>query len=139
MSMDVAKPPEDPRLEQIRLILALGLRGLSLILLALGVYQWAIIMGALRGRADTFITMSAEWRLATMNLAVADLLAGVGLWMRVAWGNVIWIYAALFEVAMHTIFRSTFGDNFLIVGFHVLTLGVFAALLVAEQRLSPSP
>lgn len=128
---------EDPRLDQVRTILSLGLRGLSVIFLALGVFQWAIIMGALRGRTDLFLSMSAEGRVATINLAVADLVAAVGLWMRVAWGNVIWVYAALVEVAMHTVFRNTFGDRYLIVGFHITTLVVFAGLLIAEKRLSP--
>lgn len=139
MADNKADPEDDARLDQVRMILALGMRGLSVIFLALGIYQWAIIMGALRGRADLFLTMSGEMRVATMNLAVADLVAAVGLWMRVAWGNVIWIYAALVEVAMHTIFRNTFGDNFLIVGFHITTLVVFAGLLIAERRLSPEP
>ena len=46
-----------------------------------------------------------------MHLAVVDLVAAVGLWMRVAWGKVLWVYAALSEIALHTVFIGTFGGD----------------------------
>jgi hypothetical protein len=70
----------------------------------------------------------------TIQLAVVDLVAAVGLWMRVAWGNVIWIYVALFEIAMHTVFAETFGLDLIIVAFHVVSLLVFVALVVMSKR-----
>ena len=59
--------------------------------------------------------MSTAWKIATMHLAVVDLVAAVGLWMRVAWGKVVWIYAALSEIAFHTVFIGTFGSDLPIV------------------------
>ncbi len=35
----------------------------------------------------------------------------------------LWVYAALFEVAMHTVFMGTFGADYLVVAFHVFTVG----------------
>jgi hypothetical protein len=78
--------------------------------------------------------MTTAWKMATINLAVVDLVAAVGLWQRVAWGNVIWVYAALFEVAMHTVFVATFGTDYLVVAFHVFTIGGFVALNLIARR-----
>ena len=46
-----------------------------------------------------------------MYLAVVDLVAAVGLWMRVAWGKVLWICAAVSEIALHTVFIRPFGSD----------------------------
>ena len=72
--------------------------------------------------------------MATIHLAVVDLVAAVGLWQRVAWGNVLWIYAALFEVAMHTVFIGTFGADYLVVAFHVFTVAGFGIVAFAARR-----
>ena len=61
-------------------------------------------LGVVAGAGGTFEAMNTPWKIATMYLAVVDLVAAVGLWLRAAWGNVLWIYAALSEVAMHTVF-----------------------------------
>ena len=61
--------------------------------------------------AGPFEQMSTPWFVATMHLAVVDLVAAVGLWMRVAGGKVVWVYSALFEITLHTIFIGTFGGN----------------------------
>ncbi len=81
-----------------------------------------------------FEAMPMPWKLATMHLAVVDLVASVGLWQRVAWGNVVWVYAAVAEVAMHTIFIGTFGSDLPIVAFHIVTVAVYFTLLMLERR-----
>lgn len=111
-------------------------RVMSGLLLLMGLFHWAVILGIAAGQGGLFEEMSTAWKMATINLAVVDLVAAVGLWQRVAWGNVIWIYAALFEVAMHTVFIATFGTDFLVVAFHVFTLAGFAALTVIARRVA---
>ena len=119
-----------------RLPFALDLYGrvMSGLLMLLGLFQWAVILGVVPGAGRMFEEMVTPWKMATINLAVVDLAAAVGLWQRVAWGNVLWVYAALFEVAMHTVFITTFGADYLIVAFHVFSVAGYFALLFMARR-----
>jgi hypothetical protein len=109
-------------------------RVMSGLLMLLGLFHWAVILGVVAGAGGTFEEMSAAWKMATIHLAVVDLVAAVGLWQRVAWGNVLWVYAALFEVAMHTVFIATFGPDYLVVVFHVFTVAGYAAIAFLVRR-----
>jgi len=109
-------------------------RVMSGLLMLLGLFHWAVILGIIAGRGGMFEEMTTAWKMATINLAVVDLGAAVGLWQRVAWGNVLWVYAALFEIAMHTVFYATFGTDYLVVAFHVFTVaGYFVLMFLARQ------
>ena len=108
--------------------------GLAVLMMVLGLRHWAVIVGMLEGSAGTFEAMSQAWQIATMHLAVVDLVAAVGLWMRVAWGRVVWILAALSEIAFHTLFTGTFGSNLPAVLFHCAALLVFAGLYLLANR-----
>lgn len=130
---EVTQLPSEPD-NPYDLALTVYLRGISAMLLLLGLRHWLYIAGVFQDPGWSFETMSTPWQLVTIHLAVVDLVAAVGLWMRVAWGNVIWIYVALFEVAMHTVFADTFGLDLLIVAFHILSLLIFVALLVMSRR-----
>jgi hypothetical protein len=132
--MDEIRPMKDPREERIGGLLDLYIRSFSFVFLLLGLWHWAVIIGVITDAGMSFEAMPIEHKLTTINLGVADLVAGVGMWMRVAWGNVVWVYAALFEVAMHTVFRSTFGDHYPLVGFHLATLAVLGTLALLERR-----
>jgi len=130
---EVTQLPSEPD-NPYDLALNVYLRGVAAILLLLGLRQWLYIAGVFQDDGWSFETMSTQWRFVTIHLAVVDLVAAVGLWMRVAWGNVIWIYVALFEIAMHTVFADTFGLNLFVVSFHVIALLVFVGLLVMSRR-----
>lgn len=130
---EVTQLPSEPD-NPYDLALTIYLRGVAAMLLLLGLRHWLYIAGVFQDPGWSFETMSTPWRAVTIQLAVVDLVAAVGLWMRVAWGNVIWIYVALFEIAMHTVFAETFGLDLLIVAFHIVTLLVFVALLVMSKR-----
>jgi len=123
-------------IDRLPLILDIYGRVMAGVLMILGLHQWAIILGVVQGSAGTFEAMPTPWKLATMHLAVVDLVASVGLWQRVAWGNVVWVYAAVAEVAMHTVFIGTFGSDLPIVAFHIVTVAVYFALLILERRNS---
>ena len=103
-------------------------------MMLLGLRQWAIIVGIIAGPAGMFEAMPTPWKIATMHLAVVDLVASVGLWQRVAWGNVVWVYAAVAEIAMHTVFVATFGSNIVIVVFHAAALAIYLALFMIGRR-----
>jgi len=104
---------------------------LALLMMALGLRQWAVIVGLTAG---TFEAMPVVVKIATMYLAVADLVAAVGLWMRVAWGRVIFIVAAVSEIGLHTAFVATYGTNWVLVAVHTVALAVYAVLAVLARR-----
>ena len=102
---------------------------LSVLMMLLGLRQWAVIVGLIQGSTGMFETMSTAWKIATMHLSVVDLVAAVGLWMRVPWGIVVWVLAALSEVLFHTFFIGTFGGDLPIIALHVATLAVFGTIV----------
>lgn len=120
--------------ERLEMALGVYVRVVAGLMMVLGLRQWAIIVGAMAGPAGMFADMSTTWKIATAHLAVVDLVASVGLWQRTAWGTVVWIYAALAEIAMHTVFMSTFGQDIVMVAIHVVALIGFGALLLLHQR-----
>jgi hypothetical protein len=123
-----------PLASRLPLILDVYGRVMSGLLMLLGLFHWAVILGVVAGAGGTFEEMTTAWKMATIHLAVVDLVAAVGLWQRVAWGNVLWVYAALFEVAMHTVFIATFGPDYLVVAFHVVTVAGYAAIAFMARR-----
>ena len=132
-SRDVMAPVVPPR-TRAEVLLDQYAVALSVVMLLFGLRQWAIILGAIPGGGGPFDQMSTAWAAGTIHMAVVDLVAAVGLWLRVAGGKVLWIYSALFEIALHTVFLSTFGPNLPVVGFHLATLAVFFALTIAARR-----
>jgi hypothetical protein len=109
-------------------------RAMSAVMMLLGLRQWAIILGVMSGAGGMFEAMTTPWQIATAHLAVVDLVASVGLWQRAPWGNVVWIYAAVAEIAMHTLFIGTYGSDYLIVVLHAATLVAFMTLVFLRRR-----
>jgi hypothetical protein len=107
---------------------------LAVAMMLLGLRQWAVILGIVSSSGGAFEAMPTAWKLATMHLAVVDLVAAVGLWMRVAWGKVLWVFAALSEIVLHTVFIGTFGGDLLVVAFHLATLVAYVVLLIQARR-----
>ena len=131
---DVMAPQAPPR-TRADIVLDQYVVALSVVMLLFGLRQWAIILGALPpGPGGPFEQMSTPWFVVTVHMAVVDLIAAVGLWLKVAGGKVLWIYSALFEIALHTIFVRTFGPDVAVVGFHLATLVVFVALTILAWR-----
>lgn len=122
--------------ERHRLDIALDyyLIALSVLMMLMGLREWAIILGVLSGTPGPFEAMTAPWKIATMYLSAVDLVASVGLWMRVAWGKVVWLLAALSGIALHTVFVRTFGSDLPITLLHVLTIAAFVVLTFLARR-----
>jgi hypothetical protein len=125
--MTTVAPPADP----YRTALVYFEIALAVLMLGLGLREWAVIVGLASSR---FEALPAAAKVAVMYLAVADIVAAVGLWMRVAWGRVIFIAAAVSEVALHTVFIATFGSSWTIVALHGITLAVYAILAILARR-----
>jgi hypothetical protein len=125
---------DQERATRLPLMMEVYARALAVVMMVLGLREWAVILGVIGSKGGMFEQMSTPWQLATMHLAVVDLVASVGLWTRAAWGNVLWIYAAISEIALHTVFAGTFRNNVLIVAFHLITISGFVALRFLARR-----
>lgn len=108
--------------------------GLAVAMMVLGLRQWAIIVGLIAGPTGAFETMPQHWQVATMHLSVVDLIAAVGLWLRSSWGRVVWIVAALSEIAMHSLFIGEFGANLPVVVFHGVALLAVGITWIGARR-----
>jgi hypothetical protein len=133
-----SEPQQAPKVNRYPLAIDIYARVMAVILMLLGLRHWAVIIGVMADDGGTFEQMNGTWQLATIHLAVIDLVAAVGLWMRVAWGNVVWIWAAIAEVAMHTVFADTFGSEYGIVALHIFGLVGMALLLFLARRAEPA-
>jgi hypothetical protein len=132
-SRDVMAPVAPPH-TRLETILDQYVVALSVVVMLFGLRQWAIILGILEGPGGPFEEMSVPWFVVTVHMAVVNLVAAVGLWLRVAGGKVLWVYSALFEITLHTVFIGTFGASWLVVAFHAATLAVFLLLTILVWR-----
>lgn len=132
-SKDVMAPVVIPR-SRLDVVLDQYAVALSVVVMLFGLRQWAIILGILQGAGGPFEQMSTAWFVVTIHMAVVDLVAAVGLWLRVSGGKVVWVYSALFEICLHTVFIGTFGPSWLVVAFHGATLVIFIALTILVWR-----
>ncbi len=93
------------------------------LLIVLGLFRWGVAIGALPAIGAGFQDMTGPWQWATINLGVAYLVAGVGLWLLASWGLVVWFYSAACEIAMHTLFAGTFGTRLYPVALQLILIG----------------
>ncbi len=129
-------PSVKPEAERTGLDIAFDyyLIALSVVMMLLGLREWAVILGVLNGATGSFEAMDTSWKVATMYVSVIDLVASVGLWMRVAWGKVVWLLAALSGIALHTVLVRTFGSDLPMTLFHVVTIAAFVVLTFLVRR-----
>jgi hypothetical protein len=132
-----AEAAQPPKVNRYPLVIDIYARVMAVILMLLGLQHWAVIIGVIPGEGGPFEQMTTNWQLATVHLAVIDLVAAVGLWMRVAWGNVVWIWAAVTTIAMHTVFAETFGADYGVVALQVVGLVGMGILLLLARRAAP--
>ncbi|WP_224007650.1 DUF6163 family protein [Aureimonas sp. SA4125] len=104
------------------------LRLSAMVLFAIGIFYWVRLVGIYDGPLWRFDLMPIWWRVAATVLAVLAPVAGVGLWMVVSWGAVIWIIVALVEAVMHLGFPGLFGSPTPWMFFHLVGLSALAVL-----------
>jgi hypothetical protein len=93
------------------------------LLIVLGLFRWGAAIGALPAMGAGFQDLTGPWQWATINLGVAYLVAGVGLWLLASWGLVVWFYGAACEIAMHTLLAGTFGARLYPVALQLALIG----------------
>jgi len=121
-----------------RTAMTVYMRAVGLIWIFSGIAEWARIIGMLEVRGVWFWDLGMEMQVAVVYFAVLSLVAGVGLWLTVSWGTVLWILAAASQILCHTVFADVFGSGYLVIGANVLSMLVFIGLVVMVEREDPS-
>ncbi|MGU3398520.1 DUF6163 family protein [Brucellaceae bacterium D45D] len=118
-------------------IFAWFMRLLALIVLATGIAYWIRLIGIYPGLLWRFDLMPWMWQTASVALALLMPVAATGLWMRAPWGPVLWLVAAIGEIAIYSVFARYFEYRPLTVGLNVtfiLVYVTFRVLLWLEKK-----
>ena len=109
------------------------LMGVAILLLGAGLMRAGLILGiTLSG--DSFDTLATAQRISAVALVCLDLFAAIGLWIRAAWGPVMWAAAVVVETTMYTAFADLFGSHPLRVTLHWVLVAIYLALALADWR-----
>ncbi|MAS15540.1 MAG: hypothetical protein CMH69_19885 [Nitratireductor sp.] len=103
-------------------------RAIAAACLAMGIFYWVRLLGFYPGLMWRFDLMPVHWQIASVILAVIYPFASVGLWLIAPWGAVIWFLCAAAEVVMYGPLSDLFGDNYPLIGFHLLVAVSYGAL-----------
>ncbi len=132
--------PSAPRPSTTELAFEVFQRVIAIFCLIAGIRYWALLIGILDGGVWRFDLLPVHWKIAAASLAVLWPVAGIGLWMVVSWGPVVWLVAAAIEVAMHGAFPELYGSRWLLIAAHGLAALVYIAFRVAlyfSRRVEP--
>lgn len=120
-----------PKFSITDVLFVVFLRIVAFIGLWLGLEFWAMLVGYSHNGLARFDLLTVPWRVATCSLAVIFPVAGIGLWMTVSWGPVIWFLGAVTQILMYGVWSKTFGENPLLIAFHIIVVVVYAAFRLA--------
>jgi hypothetical protein len=129
----IARPEGAARRFDPQFGLVVFVRLLAVVFLVSGLRAWSVILGPVDGAA-AFFDLPMEMRIVTAFFAVFDLVAAVGLWLLASWGAVVWLIAALTEVALHGFFPQTYGEAPFIIGFHLACVVLYALFTYLVDR-----
>lgn len=74
------------------------MRTLAWVWIGKGLFEWAIILGAVPSLGD-FSRMTLPPQSSIVVFACLDFLAAIGLWLAAPWGGAIWLLCAVVEAA----------------------------------------
>ncbi|ODN66836.1 DUF6163 family protein [Methylobrevis pamukkalensis] len=128
--------PETGRRFDPRFALVVFVRLLAVVFLVSGLHDWSVVLSPPGG--GNFFDLPLAQRVATVFFAVCDLVAAVGLWLLASWGAVVWLIAALTEVALHAFFADVFGTAPVTVGFHMVSVVIYTVFTYLVDRAAES-
>lgn len=107
----------------------------AIALFCVGLAYWVRLVGVFDGPLWRFDLMPLQWRMAAPALAVLCPIAGVGLWMLVSWGIVVWVVVALIEAYMVLALPPGLAAHPAVLGGHLTGLGLLLALALIDAVL----
>lgn len=131
-------PLTPPKLFVPDLLMTLFLRLVALGCLWYGFRLWGDLIGYTSHGAMRFDLLGTDLKAANATLAVLYPVAAIGLWLRGAWGPVIWTAASVLEITMHQVFPETFGFDPLRTAIIAVIALAYLLLRLAIVFLRPS-
>jgi hypothetical protein len=131
-------PMNPPKLFLPQVLMTLFLRLVALGCLWFALHLWGGLVGYTANGTLRFDLLGTDMQAANATLAVLYPVAAIGLWLRGAWGPVIWSAAAAMELAMHQGFPQTFGNDPVKVMIIALTVLFYLILRLAVVLLKPA-
>lgn len=113
--------------------LVLFFRALALFQLAKGMVHWGLLISTAEQPDAPF---AAEFLAANVYFAVLDPVAGVGLWLTSSWGAVLWLLAAVSQIAVSIGFPEIFGPMWPLVIFEAIAIGFYILLTWKVAQLA---
>jgi Family of unknown function (DUF6163) len=101
--------------------LVLFFRVLALFQIAKGLVHWGLLI---HSSGD----LSVEYLSANIYFAVLDPVAGVGLWLTSSWGAVLWLLAAVSQIAISIGFPEIFGELWPLIAFEIVAIAGYIFL-----------
>jgi Family of unknown function (DUF6163) len=119
---------------RVSLVLVWYMRTLAIVYLAMGIAQWAVIIGLVSWNGATLTEMTLPLQAGTIYFAVVDLVAAIGLWLMAPWGGVVWLLSCMSRVMLHTAFMNTFGQENVMVAIQILSILLYLLLTFLADR-----
>ena len=117
-------------------MLVVYMRALAVLWLSFGVLHWAEILSP---HDIPFEALPFRISVTIASLAVADLVAAVGLWLVAPWGGALWLATAAGELMAGAFVGGGFARGPVMVATYVLLNALYFALtwLAAQERERP--
>ncbi|MFC5067965.1 DUF6163 family protein [Flaviflagellibacter deserti] len=112
--------------------LVLFFRVLAVFQLFKGLVHWALLLGA--GGDPLGSNQAVEFLSANIYFAVLDPVSAVGLWLTSSWGAVLWLLAAVSQLAICIAFPEIFGSLWPLILIEAIAIGgyIFLTFKVAQ-------
>jgi hypothetical protein len=125
------------------ILMTLFVRIVALGCLAFGIRIWGELTGYSAHGSMRFDLLGSDIMAVKASLAVLYPVAAVGLWLKGAWGPVIWSVAAALEIGTHQMFPDTFGANTLKLAATATTVLAYVilrlAIILTRPQKTPRP
>ena len=123
---------KQPAPNLVEIVYVTFLRAMALVFVYFALQYWLRVVGYYEGDDYQFDTMSDYWRVASAVLSVLLPVTALGLWGLFPWGPVVWIFAICIEVGMHMGLPQSFGEQPMLMIFHLACVVVFLVLQVTK-------
>lgn len=123
-----ARAAPEPSLVAWSELLIWFFRIMALFQLGKGLVHWYLLIMDGSNTIGMIPSAAVEEQSVNIYFAVVDVVAGVGLWMTSSWGAVLWLLAAVSQIAVCVGFPEIYGALWPLVIFEVLSISVYVFL-----------
>ncbi|MDG0815144.1 DUF6163 family protein [Bdellovibrio svalbardensis] len=82
----------------------------------------------------SYSSMSWGWKVWIIYLLIFDSVASLGLFMKRPWGDYAFLLVALSQLIAYAGFSHYFGDQGVLIKFHIITLSIYGIFKLLSLR-----